>query len=93
MSYPKTSTECRQGRGKRAGKKDGKIRNGKRTRRETYGIYNYNVLKQVHADVGVSSKAMSIMLSLSTPPASIDVHYASWKRSFLRLQILKHIIC
>lgn len=35
----------------------------KRKRKETYGIYIYNVLKQVHPDVGVSSKAMSIMNS------------------------------
>ena len=35
----------------------------KRRRKETYGIYIYNVLKQVHPDVGVSSKAMSIMNS------------------------------
>lgn len=53
---------------KRAGKKGGKIggageKKRKRKRKETYGIYIYNVLKQVHPDVGVSSKAMSIMNS------------------------------
>lgn len=32
-------------------------------RRESYGIYIYKVLKQVHPDTGVSSKAMSIMNS------------------------------
>ena len=35
----------------------------KRRRRESYGIYIYKVLKQVHPDTGVSSKAMSIMNS------------------------------
>ena len=32
----------------------------KRRRRETYAIYIYKVLKQVHPDTGISSKAMSI---------------------------------
>ena len=53
---------------KRAGKKGGKIggagdKKRKRKRRESYGTYIYNVLKQVHPDVGVSGKAMSIMNS------------------------------
>ena len=53
---------------KRAGKKGGKIggtgeKKRKRKRKESYAIYIYNVLKQVHPDVGVSSKAMSIMNS------------------------------
>lgn len=53
---------------KRAGKKGGKIagsgdKKRKRKRKESYGIYVYNVLKQVHPDVGISSKAMSIMNS------------------------------
>ena len=32
-------------------------------RKESYAIYIYKVLKQVHPDTGVSSKAMSIMNS------------------------------
>ena len=52
---------------KRAGKKGGKIggtdKKRKKKRKESYGIYIYNVLKQVHPDVGISSKAMSIMNS------------------------------
>lgn len=32
-------------------------------RRESYGIYIYKVMKQVHPDTGISSKAMSIMNS------------------------------
>ena len=53
---------------KRAGKKGGKIdgsseKKRKRRRKESYGLYTYNVLQQVHPDVGVSRKAMSIMNS------------------------------
>ncbi len=35
----------------------------KASRKESYAIYIYKVLKQVHPDTGVSSKAMSIMNS------------------------------
>jgi histone H2B len=35
----------------------------RRKRKETYSVYIYKVLKQVHPDTGVSSKAMSIMNS------------------------------
>ena len=35
----------------------------KRRRKESYGIYIYKVMKQVHPDTGISSKAMSIMNS------------------------------
>ena len=35
----------------------------RRKRRESYSIYVYKVLKQVHPDTGISSKAMSIMNS------------------------------
>ncbi|KAI8491246.1 hypothetical protein Bbelb_308790 [Branchiostoma belcheri] len=35
----------------------------RRKRRETFGVYIYKVLKQVHPDTGVSSKAMGIMNS------------------------------
>ena len=53
---------------KRAGKKGGKIgasgdKKRKKKRKESFAIYVYNVLKQVHPDVGISSKAMSIMNS------------------------------
>ena len=40
---------------------DGKRRAKKKV--ETYKIYIYKVLKQVHPDTGISSKAMSIMNS------------------------------
>ncbi|XP_072101972.1 histone H2B 1/2-like [Mobula birostris] len=35
----------------------------KRLRKESYSIYIYKVMKQVHPDTGISSKAMSIMNS------------------------------
>ncbi|XP_071487759.1 late histone H2B.L4-like [Diadema setosum] len=35
----------------------------RRRRMESYNIYIYKVLKQVHPDTGISSKAMSIMNS------------------------------
>ncbi|KAG5286178.1 hypothetical protein AALO_G00011900 [Alosa alosa] len=41
--------------------KSGKKR--RRTRKESYGIYIYKVLKQVHPDTGISSKGMGIMNS------------------------------
>ncbi len=45
---------------KAGGKKDRKRR---RPRKESYAIYVYKVLKQVHPDTGISSKAMNIMNS------------------------------
>ena len=44
---------------KSAGTKGGR----RRRRKESYGIYIYKVLKQVHPDTGISSRAMSIMNS------------------------------
>ncbi|XP_014775991.1 histone H2B, gonadal [Octopus bimaculoides] len=35
----------------------------KKRRKESYSIYIYKVMKQVHPDTGISSKAMSIMNS------------------------------
>ncbi|XP_063057744.1 late histone H2B.L4 [Engraulis encrasicolus] len=48
---------------KRKGKTPGKSTKRKTKRRETYGVYIYKVLKQVHPDTGISSRAMSIMNS------------------------------
>ena len=45
-------------------KKEGKKR--RRCRKESYSVYIYKVLKQVHPDTGISSKAMSIMNSFVT---------------------------
>ena len=35
----------------------------KKSRNESFSIYVYKVLKQVHPDTGVSCKAMSILIS------------------------------
>ncbi|GAU94130.1 hypothetical protein RvY_15451 [Ramazzottius varieornatus] len=58
------------GGGKKAvksGKAQKAIRNPndkrKKKRKESYSVYIYKVLKQVHPDTGVSSKAMAIMNS------------------------------
>ena len=61
---PKTSGKAAVKSGKAAKavtKGDKKKKKGKR--KESYAIYIYKVLKQVHPDTGVSSKAMSIMNS------------------------------
>ena len=50
--------------GKKGGKKVArKVTKRRRARKESYGSYIYKVLKQVHTDVGVSTKAMKIMNS------------------------------
>ena len=51
---------------KKAGKAKGRAASTtkrRRKRKESYGIYIYKVLKQVHPDTGISSRAMSIMNS------------------------------
>ena len=61
---PKTSGKAAAKSGKAAkaiSKGDKKKKKGKR--KESYAIYIYKVLKQVHPDTGISSKAMSIMNS------------------------------
>ena len=45
----------------KAAKKSGAKRTYKKSRKETFKIYIYKVLKQVHPDTGISSKSMSIM--------------------------------
>ena len=68
---PKKASPAKKGSPKKGGKR-GKKNAGKRrrTRRETYGGYIYRVLKQVHPDVGISTKAMSIMNSFVEKVAS-----------------------
>merc|ERR1712165_10363 len=46
-----------KGRGRPAGGKN------KRKSKESWGIYTYRVLKQVHPDTGISKRAMGIMNS------------------------------
>lgn len=63
MAPPKSSGEAvkKAGKAQKNLKKDDKKRHKKR--KESYAVYIYKVLKQVHPDTGVSSKAMSIMNS------------------------------
>ena len=55
--------EKKAGVGKKGGKVAGDKKKRHKKRRESYAIYIYKVLKQVHPDTGISSKAMSIMNS------------------------------
>ena len=61
---PKTSGKAakKSGKAQKAITKGDK-KKGKKKRKESYAIYIYKVLKQVHPDTGISSKAMSIMNS------------------------------
>uniref|UniRef100_A0AAQ6A2Y5 Histone H2B n=1 Tax=Amphiprion ocellaris TaxID=80972 RepID=A0AAQ6A2Y5_AMPOC len=62
-----SKTAAKKGSKKAASKSAGKPgKRRRRSRRESYGIYVYKVLKQVHPDTGISSKAMSIMNSFVT---------------------------
>ncbi|KAM9185756.1 histone H2B type 2-K1 [Trichechus inunguis] len=50
--------------GGQRGRSSGDKKSKKRSRRkENYSVYIYKVLKQVHPDISISSKAMSIMNS------------------------------
>ena len=61
---PKTSGKAVKKAGKAAKAiTKGDKKKSHRKRKESYAIYIYKVLKQVHPDTGVSSKAMSIMNS------------------------------
>ncbi|GJN37462.1 hypothetical protein PR202_gb26420 [Eleusine coracana subsp. coracana] len=62
----KPKAEKRLPAGKSAGKEGGGDKKGKKRAKksvETYKIYIFKVLKQVHPDIGISSKVMSIMNS------------------------------
>merc|ERR1712018_28725 len=65
VKAPKEGSKGQKGRKK--GQK------GHKKRKESYAIYIYKVLKQVHPDTGVSSKAMSIMNSLRGLPPKLRV--------------------
>ncbi|CAM5139434.1 unnamed protein product [Natator depressus] len=69
-----------------------------KTRKESYSIYVYKVLKQVHPDTGISSKAMGIMNSFINDifehiagEASRLVHYN--KRSTITSQEIQTAVC
>eukprot|EP00126_Sphaerothecum_destruens_P000568 Sdes_comp10700_c0_seq1m2386 len=59
---PKISTKAvKKGSASKKGPSGDKKR--RKSRKETYSIYIYKVLKQVHPDTGISTKAMAIMNS------------------------------
>uniref|UniRef100_A0A8C4R1S9 Zgc:173585 n=1 Tax=Eptatretus burgeri TaxID=7764 RepID=A0A8C4R1S9_EPTBU len=61
---PSKQVAAKKGSKKAASKATRRAPGKRRSRRkESYAIYIYKVLKQVHPDTGVSSKAMSIMNS------------------------------
>ena len=60
---PKKSPRKSPKKGGKGGKRRTKVVKRRRRRKESYGRFIFRVLKQVHPDVGISSKAMSIMNS------------------------------
>ena len=62
MGPKKAPTENTTQSVKKSVKKDGK-KEHKRSRHETFSVYIYKVLKQVHNDTGISKKSMAIMNS------------------------------
>ncbi|XP_032870608.1 histone H2B-like [Amblyraja radiata] len=64
MPDPPKVKVAKKGAKKAVSKPAGKAgKRRRRSRKESYGIYIYKVMKQVHPDTGISSKAMSIMNS------------------------------
>lgn len=59
-TFSKMTNDISKKKGKSSSEKKAKR---KAKRRETYAMYIYKVLKQVHPDTGISSRAMSIMNS------------------------------
>ena len=68
-THSHTYTHTTKMAGKKPAKKTvkGGAKKSSKKKVETYKIYIYKVLKQVHPDTGISSKAMSIMNSFITP--------------------------
>ena len=62
MGPKKAPTENATQSVKKSVKKEGK-KEHKRSRHETFSVYIYKVLKQVHNDTGISKKSMAIMNS------------------------------
>ena len=59
MAPSKTPTATKSVKKEKKGDKKAK----RHTRHETFSVYIYKVLKQVHADTGISKKSMAIMNS------------------------------
>ena len=98
QASPKKGSPRKGGKAvKKGGRKRAKGAQKRRIRRkESYSTYIYKVLKQVHPDVGVSSKAMNIMNSFVNDlferiagEASRLAHQN--KRSTIHLAKFKHL--
>ncbi|CAB1430477.1 unnamed protein product [Pleuronectes platessa] len=64
MPEPTKAPAPKKGSKKAVAKATGKTgKKRRKSRKESYAIYVYKVLKQVHPDTGISSKAMGIMNS------------------------------
>uniref|UniRef100_A0A0N4ZHM7 Histone H2B n=1 Tax=Parastrongyloides trichosuri TaxID=131310 RepID=A0A0N4ZHM7_PARTI len=63
MAPPTASKGKKAVKSQKVGRPGGDKKGRRKARKETYSVYIYRVLKQVHPDTGVSSKAMSIMNS------------------------------
>ena len=59
MAPSKTPTATKSVKKEKKAEKKGK----RHTRHETFSVYIYKVLKQVHQDTGISKKSMAIMNS------------------------------
>ena len=62
-SAPATATKTTPVVRKTGGAKKADRKTRRRSRHETFSIYIYKVLKQVHADTGISRRSMDIMNS------------------------------
>lgn len=60
---PEISSKGAKKAGKSKASRGGEDKKKRKKRKESYSIYIYKVMKQVHPDTGISSKAMSIMNS------------------------------
>uniref|UniRef100_A0A452GYR6 Core Histone H2A/H2B/H3 domain-containing protein n=1 Tax=Gopherus agassizii TaxID=38772 RepID=A0A452GYR6_9SAUR len=75
-------------------------KNCRKTRKESYSISAYNILKQVHQDAGISSKVMGIMNSFVNDifkhlagEASVLVHYNKLSAiTFWEIQTTVHLL-
>ncbi|XP_070507023.1 late histone H2B.2.1-like [Chironomus tepperi] len=63
MSKGKGTLKAKAAKAREAVAKKGGKRVHKRKNKESYGRFIYKVLRQIHPDAGISSKAMSIMNS------------------------------
>jgi histone H2B len=74
---------------KKVAAKAGGAKKRKPSKHETYKIYIYKVLKQVHPDTGISSKAMSILNSFIND--IFEKVSLAWNRRRVEMHRLPHL--